>query len=47
MTGRRTYRTTVTSEEALEELQRCAGRQFDPRCVDALELYLSGSAEAA
>jgi putative nucleotidyltransferase with HDIG domain len=47
MTGRRTYRTTVTAEEALEELERCAGRQFDPRCVDALALYLSGSAEAA
>jgi diguanylate cyclase (GGDEF)-like protein/putative nucleotidyltransferase with HDIG domain len=47
MTGRRTYRSTVSSEEALEELQRCAGHQFDPACVQALELYLSGSAEAA
>ncbi len=47
MTGRRTYRSTVSSEEAMEELQRCAGRQFDPSCVEALEVHLSGSAEAA
>jgi diguanylate cyclase (GGDEF)-like protein/putative nucleotidyltransferase with HDIG domain len=47
MTGRRTYRSTVSSDEALEELQRCAGRQFDPSCVEALEVHLSGSAEAA
>jgi diguanylate cyclase (GGDEF)-like protein/putative nucleotidyltransferase with HDIG domain len=47
MTGRRTYRLTVSPDEALEELQRCAGRQFDPSCVEALEVHLSGSAEAA
>jgi diguanylate cyclase (GGDEF)-like protein/putative nucleotidyltransferase with HDIG domain len=47
MTGRRTYRNTVSAEEALVELERCAGRQFDPRCVEALAVYLSGSAEAA
>jgi HD-GYP domain-containing protein (c-di-GMP phosphodiesterase class II) len=47
MTGKRTYRSTLSQEEALEELQRCAGHQFDPACVQALEVYLSGSAEAA
>jgi HD-GYP domain-containing protein (c-di-GMP phosphodiesterase class II) len=47
MTGRRTYRNTVTADEALVELERCAGRQFDPSCVEALAVYLSGSAEAA
>jgi diguanylate cyclase (GGDEF)-like protein/putative nucleotidyltransferase with HDIG domain len=47
MTGKRTYRDTVTPEEALEELERCAGRQFDPACVQALATHLSGSAEAA
>jgi len=47
MTRRRTYRNTVTADEALVELERCAGRQFDPSCVDALAVYLSGSAEAA
>jgi diguanylate cyclase (GGDEF)-like protein/putative nucleotidyltransferase with HDIG domain len=47
MTGRRTYRDTVSREEALEELERCAGRQFDPVCVQALAVHLSGSAEAA
>ncbi|MGZ6670714.1 MAG: HD-GYP domain-containing protein, partial [Solirubrobacteraceae bacterium] len=47
MTGRRTYRDTVSQEEALEELERCSGRQFDPACVEALAGHLSGSAEAA
>jgi HD-GYP domain-containing protein (c-di-GMP phosphodiesterase class II) len=47
MTGRRTYRSTVSAEEALEELHRCAGDQFDPACVQALGVHLSGSAEAA
>ncbi len=47
MTSRRSYRESVSAETALEELQRGAGTQFDPACVDALEAHLSGSAEAA
>jgi hypothetical protein len=36
MTADRPYRPPRTEAEALKELQRCAGSQFDPRCVDAL-----------
>lgn len=35
MTSARPDRSTLTSEEALEELERCAGSQFDPRVVAA------------
>jgi diguanylate cyclase (GGDEF)-like protein/putative nucleotidyltransferase with HDIG domain len=33
MTSERVYRRSVTHEEALAELQRCAGTQFDPAVV--------------
>ncbi|ACX52312.1 metal dependent phosphohydrolase [Ammonifex degensii KC4] len=35
MTSARPYRKALTPEKAREELKRCAGRQFDPRVVDA------------
>jgi two-component system cell cycle response regulator len=35
MTTDRPYRPAVTREEALGELRRCAGRQFDPMVVEA------------
>ncbi len=41
MTTDRPYRSARTSEEALVELRRCAGTQFDPRVVDALERTLA------
>ncbi len=34
MTSERAYERAMTSEEALEELQRSAGTQFDPRLVE-------------
>jgi len=34
MTSHRAYQTTRTSAQALEELRRCAGTQFDPVLVD-------------
>lgn len=37
MTTDRPYRAARTVEEALAELRRCSGTQFDPRVVDALE----------
>ena len=36
MTGGRPYRTRLSAEEALAELQEHAGTQFDPDCVAAL-----------
>jgi two-component system cell cycle response regulator len=36
MTTDRPYRKAMSEDEALAELQRCAGTQFDPAVVDAL-----------
>ena len=43
ITSDRPYRSAQTQEEALAELRRHAGKQFDPRCVDALEEYVADS----
>jgi HD-GYP domain-containing protein (c-di-GMP phosphodiesterase class II) len=40
MTSDRVYRGKLTQAEALAELQRCAGTQFDPGVVDALTAEL-------
>ena len=37
MTGKRVYREPTSPEEALAEVRRCAGSQFDPKVVAALE----------
>jgi len=40
MTVGRPYRQAITSEEAVVELRRCAGSQFDPKVVEAFgQLY--------
>ena len=36
MTTPRFYREVISQEEALEELRRCSGTQFDPELVEAL-----------
>ena len=45
MTSERVYRRPLTPDEAVEELDRCAGSQFDPVVVDAVaqELSLRGA----
>jgi diguanylate cyclase len=34
MTSKRVYRKRLNKEEAIEELKRCSGTQFDPKIVD-------------
>ncbi len=36
MTSYRTYGPALSSEEALDELRRCSGTQFEPRLVDTM-----------
>jgi HD-GYP domain-containing protein (c-di-GMP phosphodiesterase class II) len=40
LTTNRPYRTALTREDALEELTRCAGTQFDPDVVDSFRSLL-------
>jgi HD-GYP domain-containing protein (c-di-GMP phosphodiesterase class II) len=43
MTSRRAYRPALTVEQALGELTRCAGSQFDPELAAAfVEGWVSG-----
>jgi HD-GYP domain-containing protein (c-di-GMP phosphodiesterase class II) len=41
MTTDRPYRTAMSTDDALDELHRCVGTQFDPRVVSALERVVS------
>lgn len=44
MTSGRPYRDGMAVEDAVAELKRCAGTQFDPYCVRAFEQALASSA---
>jgi two-component system cell cycle response regulator len=46
MTTTRAYREAMSVSEALDELERCAGTQFDPRVVAAFRMVLAGAAVA-
>lgn len=44
MTSQRLYRVCVSAAEAVNEVKRCAGTQFDGAVVDALvQLFVSGA----
>jgi HD-GYP domain-containing protein (c-di-GMP phosphodiesterase class II) len=45
MTTDRLYRTTRSTDDALEEIRRCSGTQFDPLVVDALALVVARDEE--
>ncbi len=47
MTTDRAYRPAMSEPEALAELERCAGTQFDPRVAAALQAFVSTSGSAA
>jgi two-component system, cell cycle response regulator len=46
MTADRSYRVAMAPQDALAELRRCAGTQFDPRVVEAFQGTLYGTTEA-
>ncbi|HLK43085.1 MAG TPA: HD domain-containing phosphohydrolase, partial [Thermoleophilia bacterium] len=41
MTAERSYRARMTKDQAIAELRRCSGTQFDPRVVDAFLMVLT------
>lgn len=41
MTSERSYRKPLTHSEAIEELKRCSGSQFDPKLVEVFANYLN------
>ena len=47
MTSARVYRAVVTPADALAELERCAGTQFDPSVVAAFADAVAAAAQAA
>jgi HD-GYP domain-containing protein (c-di-GMP phosphodiesterase class II) len=47
MTSDRPYRPAAAVEAALDELQRCAGHQFDPVVVQAFARVVTGVRAAA
>jgi HD-GYP domain-containing protein (c-di-GMP phosphodiesterase class II) len=47
MTGTRPYRASITTAEALSELSKHIGTQFDGRCVHALVEFVDQEAATA
>jgi HD-GYP domain-containing protein (c-di-GMP phosphodiesterase class II) len=46
LTSQRPYRDAISVEEALEELERCAGTDFDPNVVRVLVARVRAEREA-
>ena len=46
MTSDRSYRRALAPDDAMAELERHAGTQFDPACVEALRTALARDADA-
>ena len=46
MTAERPYGMTMTVDEALRELRRCAGTQFDPQVVNAFQASMAAPSPA-
>jgi HD-GYP domain-containing protein (c-di-GMP phosphodiesterase class II) len=44
MTSMRPHRAAMRVDDALEELRRCSGSQFDAQVVDAIERVVTFSA---
>jgi HD-GYP domain-containing protein (c-di-GMP phosphodiesterase class II) len=44
MTSERPYRGAASAEEAIDEISRCSGRQFDPVVVDAFMRLMAARA---
>jgi putative nucleotidyltransferase with HDIG domain len=47
MTSDRPYRAAVSADEALEEIERCSGRQFDPMVVEAFSRVVRSTVASA
>jgi HD-GYP domain-containing protein (c-di-GMP phosphodiesterase class II) len=47
ITSDRPYRQARSVEEALAELRRCSGTQFDPACVEAFVAHVESHAREA
>ncbi|MHB8636831.1 MAG: HD domain-containing phosphohydrolase [Fimbriimonadaceae bacterium] len=45
LTHNRPYRVAVSEQEAVQELRKCAGTQFDPKVVAVLETLVAAAAE--
>ena len=45
MCADRPYRSALAASQALDELTRCSGTQFDPLCVDAFVAVIRESPE--
>ena len=47
MTRERTYKVTMSTVEAVDELRRCAGKQFDPIVVECFAKLMEGNSVPA